>query len=148
MKIVTIDGRQSEVEPGGVEIVAVREDEIELRVNGRLHLVPFVMQGATVHFAFEGETYAAEVSEKGARGKGRHRDHSTEAPMPGMVLKILVKQGDVVAKGTPLLILEAMKMEHQIVAGHDATVQAINCKEGEMVQPGVELVTLSDENPG
>ena len=147
MKIVTIDGKLSEVEADSIEVVAVREDEIEVRVDGRTHLVPFVVQGSTVHFAFEGETYVAEVSEKGAKAKARHRDHSTEAPMPGVVLKILVKQGDVVAKGTPLLILEAMKMEHQIVAGHEAKVLAVNCSEGELVQPGVELVTLSDENP-
>jgi biotin carboxyl carrier protein len=130
-----------------IEILEVRDDEAELRINGRTHIVPYVIQGATVHFAFDGETYAIEVGEKSARTRSRHRDHSTEAPMPGVVLKILVKQGDVVAKGAPLLILEAMKMEHQIVAGHEATVLSINCNEGEMVQPGVELVTLSDENP-
>ena len=132
----------------GIDILEVRDDEVELRIDGRTHIVPYVIQGSTVHFAFDGETYAIDVGQKSARARARHRDHSTEAPMPGVVLKILVKQGDVVAKGTPLLILEAMKMEHQIVAGKDATVQAINCKEGELVQPGVELVTLSDENPG
>lgn len=148
MKIVTIDGKETEVElDGSVEVVEVREEEIELRVGGRLHVVPYVIQGSTVYFVFDGETYVAEVAERGARARARHRDHSTEAPMPGVVLKILVKQGDVVAKGAPLLILEAMKMEHQIVAGHAATVLSINCKEGEMVQPGVKLVTLSDEDP-
>lgn len=131
----------------GIEILEVRDDEVELRIDGRTHIVPYVIQGSTVHFAFDGETYAIDAGEKSARTRARHRDHSTEAPMPGAVLKILVKQGDVVAKGTPLLILEAMKMEHQIVAGHDATVLSINCSEGELVQPGVELVTLSDENP-
>jgi 3-methylcrotonyl-CoA carboxylase alpha subunit len=62
--------------------------------------------------------------------------------MPGVVLRILVRQGDVVAKGAPLVILEAMKMEHQIVATHDGTVVAVNCSEGEMVQPGTDLVDL------
>ncbi len=147
MKLVTIDGITSEVEGGGVEIVEVRDDEIELRAGGRTYVVPYVVQGSTVHFAFEGETYAAEVSDKGARAKGRQRDHSTEAPMPGVILKILVKPGDVVTKGAPLLILEAMKMEHQIVAGRDGRVVSVNCSEGELVQPGVELVTMtaSDE---
>ncbi|MBV8546332.1 MAG: acetyl-CoA carboxylase biotin carboxyl carrier protein subunit [Acidobacteria bacterium] len=65
------------------------------------------------------------------------------APMPGVVLKILVNVGDEVAKGAPLLILEAMKMEHQITAPRDGKVAAINCKEGEMVQPGLDLVTLA-----
>jgi biotin carboxyl carrier protein len=123
-KIVTIQGQQTEVDPRerGIEIIATRADEMELRIDGKLHVVPYVVQGMTISFAFD-----------------------AEAPMPGVVLKILVKQGDVVAKGAPLLILEAMKMEHQIVAPRDGKVAAINCVEGELVQPGVELVTMNDE---
>ena len=149
MKIVTIDGKQSEVElDGSVQIVGVGEDEVELRVGDRTHVVPYVIQGSTVSFVFEGETYVAEVVDRGSRGKGRHREHLTSAPMPGLVLKILVKRGDVVAKAAPLLILEAMKMEHQILAPFDGTVSAVNCKEGELVQPGVELVEVTPhENP-
>jgi biotin carboxyl carrier protein len=148
-KIVTIGAQQSEVNAReqGVEIVAVRPDEMDLRVGGRLHTVPYAIQGTTISFAFDGEIWFAEVTDKGARAKARHREQSTAAPMPGLVLKILVKQGDVVAKGAPLLILEAMKMEHQIVAPKDGTVAAIHCSEGELVQPGIELVTLN-ENPG
>jgi biotin carboxyl carrier protein len=149
IKIVTIGGQQSEVNAreAGVEIVAVRPDEMELRVAGKVHVVPYAIQGTTLSFAFDGEIYFAEVTDKGVRSKTRHREQSTAAPMPGLVLKIVVKQGDVVAKGAPLLILEAMKMEHQIVAPQDGTVAAINCREGELVQPGVELVTFN-ENPG
>lgn len=125
-----------------IELVSTDGEEAEIRVDGRTHVVPYVIQGSTVNFAFDGETYLIEVEEKG-RARARHKkDHSTEAPMPGVVLRILVREGDVVAKGAPLLILEAMKMEHQISAGHDGTIVSINCKEGELVQPGVELVTL------
>ena len=126
-----------------IELVSIDAEEAEIRVDGRTHVVPYVIQGSTVHFAFDGENYSIEVEEKGRSSRARHKDHSTEAPMPGVVLRILVKEGDVVTKGAPLLILEAMKMEHQIIAGHDATVVSVNCKEGELVQPGVELVTLS-----
>ena len=124
-----------------IELVSIEGDEAEIRVDGRTHVVPYVIQGSTVNFAFEGEIYFIEVEEKG-RAKARHKDHSTEAPMPGVVLRILVREGDVVAKGAPLLILEAMKMEHQISAGRDGSIAAIHCKEGELVQPGVELVSL------
>ena len=149
MKIVSIDGKQFEVElDGSVQVIGVGEDEAELRVGDRVHVVPYAIQGSTVSFVFEGETYVAEVSDRAARAKARHRDHSTSAPMPGLVLKILVKQGDVVAKAAPLLILEAMKMEHQIVAPFDGTVTAVNCREGELVQPGVELVEVTrNEDP-
>lgn len=126
-----------------IELIAVRGNEAELRVGGRTHYVPFVVDGSTVSFAYEGEVWTVEVAEKGARGRAKQREHSMSAPMPGVVLKILVAAGAEVAKGTPLLILEAMKMEHQITAPRDGTVQSINCKEGELVQPGFDLVTLA-----
>ncbi|MGZ8709119.1 MAG: acetyl-CoA carboxylase biotin carboxyl carrier protein subunit [Thermoanaerobaculia bacterium] len=127
-----------------IELVSIDAEEAEIRVDGRVHVVPYVIQGSTVNFAFDGEIYFIEVEEKG-RTRARHRrDHSTEAPMPGVVLRILVREGDVVAKGAPLLILEAMKMEHQISASHDATVVSVNCREGDLVQPGVELVSVTE----
>ena len=147
-KIVTLRGQQVEVtvDRDSVEIISIAENQAELRINGRVVVVPFVVDGSRVSFSYDGETYAAEVADKGARSRARHRDHSMEAPMPGLILKILVRPGDVVAKGTPLIVLEAMKMEHQIVAPRDGTIAAVNCTEGELVQPGVDLVSL--EQPG
>lgn len=145
-KIVTIGGQATEVtldRDSPIEILALRADEAEIRIGGRVHVVPFVIQGTTVSFVFDGEIYVAEVTDKGARARARHREHSASAPMPGVITKILVREGDVVAKGAALLILEAMKMEHQIGAPHDGTVTKINCREGEMVQPGVELVEMT-----
>lgn len=126
-----------------VELVEVRGNEAELRIDGRTAFVPFIVQAGEVWFALDGEIWIADVAEKGGRAKARHRDHSMSAPMPGIVLKILVSLGQQVSKGTPLLILEAMKMEHQIVAPRDGTVAAIHCTEGELVQPGVDLVEIT-----
>jgi biotin carboxyl carrier protein len=152
-KIVTIGGetKKLDVERDGdtfragsheVTIVAIDGNIAELRIDGREQIVPFVAQGSTISFSLEGETYTVEVAEKASRSTARHRAHSMSAPMPGVVLKILASVGDVVAKGAPLLILEAMKMEHVIVAPYDGRVTAINCQEGELVQPGNDLIEL------
>jgi 3-methylcrotonyl-CoA carboxylase alpha subunit len=126
-----------------VELISVKDDEAEVRVGDRTFRVPFVVRGSTVSFAFDGEIYSVDVSGGEGRKRSRHKDRSTEAPMPGTVLKILAKAGDVVKKGAPLVVLEAMKMEHQIVAPFDGVVRSVNCVEGEMVQQGVELVSLT-----
>jgi 3-methylcrotonyl-CoA carboxylase alpha subunit len=126
-----------------IEVLSTDGEEAQIRVDGRVVFVPYLIQGAKVSFVYDGEIYVVELEEKGARARTRHRDHSMEAPMPGAVLRILVAAGDVVAKGAPLLILEAMKMEHQITAPRDGTIASVNCREGELVQPGVELVTMT-----
>jgi 3-methylcrotonyl-CoA carboxylase alpha subunit len=65
------------------------------------------------------------------------------APMPGKVLQVLVAVGAKVAKGAPLVILEAMKMEHTIAAPHDGQVAEIHFKAGEQVNEGAELLRLT-----
>jgi 3-methylcrotonyl-CoA carboxylase alpha subunit len=67
---------------------------------------------------------------------------SLAAPMPGKVIALLVKAGAKVEKGAPLLILEAMKMEHTISAPADGVVKAIHFAAGEQVPEGAELLTM------
>jgi 3-methylcrotonyl-CoA carboxylase alpha subunit len=67
---------------------------------------------------------------------------SLAAPMPGRVIKLMVEAGAKVEKGQPLLILEAMKMEHTITAPADGTVKEIHYAAGEQVLEGAELIRL------
>jgi len=64
------------------------------------------------------------------------------APMPGKVIKVNVGDGDKVTRGTILLIVEAMKMENNIVAAHDAVIEKVTVKEGDMIDTDVQLVIL------
>ncbi|CAK7040849.1 acetyl-CoA carboxylase biotin carboxyl carrier protein subunit [Tissierella sp. P1] len=65
-----------------------------------------------------------------------------EAPMPGNIWKIEVKEGDKVKAGDILLILEAMKMENEILAPRDGVVASINTTQGATVNTGDRLVVL------
>lgn len=65
------------------------------------------------------------------------------APMPGTILKILVAPGSSVKENQPLMILEAMKMENEIVAGKAGTVSALHVKEGDVINPGEALITIN-----
>lgn len=65
-----------------------------------------------------------------------------KAPMPGTILGVKVNTGDVVKKGQVLLILEAMKMENEIVAPNDGTVASVNVSKGTSVNAGDVLLSL------
>ena len=65
-----------------------------------------------------------------------------DAPMPGNIWKILVKEGQEVKSGDVLLILEAMKMENEIVAPRDGVVASLTTSEGAAVNTGDKLVIL------
>ena len=65
------------------------------------------------------------------------------APMPGNILKVAVNQGDAVKSGQILVILEAMKMENEIVAPKDGTVAQVVVKVGQKVDTGAALVVLA-----
>lgn len=138
--IASADGASVEV-----RIVAVHDGWAEVAIAERTVAVPFSAVGERVEFLLEGEIWRADVSAGAGARRARHADHSLDAPMPGQVLKIFVEVGDRVAKGDPLIVLEAMKMEHQIVAPFAGLVESIACSVGELVQPGVDLIVLVAE---
>ena len=77
--------------------------------------------------------------DSGAKGQG-----AIISPMPGKVIKVSVKKGQAVKKGDLLLVVEAMKMENNILAPGDGRVEAVNVKVGVMVDGSTELVSLAN----
>ena len=68
---------------------------------------------------------------------------AVKAPMPGVVLKVQVQQGQAVKAGQVLVILEAMKMENEILAPQDGTVASVNVNKGDTVNSGDVLVSMN-----
>jgi biotin carboxyl carrier protein len=73
---------------------------------------------------------------------------SLSAPMPGSVLDVRVGVGDHVVRGATLVILEAMKMEHQITAPTDGIVTDVLVTAGQQVTTGAELLVLEADDDG
>ena len=111
--------------------------------DGRADLV-YVAGPANDRWAFaNGEVYRDKRElPRTRRASGGDATETLTAPMPATVLKVLIAPGSQVKSGDALIVLEAMKMEIALRAPHDGTVTAINCREGELVQPDSVLVEL------
>ena len=67
------------------------------------------------------------------------------APMPGKVIKVYVAPGQAVIRGAPLIVLEAMKMEHSILAPADGKIAEVKFAAGDLVEEGAELIAFESE---
>ena len=105
-----------------------------------------VVAGEKRHVFIQGHSYQlARVDPFFHSGEGGGLEGGLVAPMPGQIISLLVSPGQHVAKGAPLLILEAMKMEHTISAPAAGTVKALHFAVGDPVSEGAELVEFEPE---
>ncbi|GAA0104876.1 biotin/lipoyl-binding protein [Paraclostridium sordellii] len=119
------------------------------------------MSAKTYHIKLNGKVYEVEIEEvqKGQNPKPTFKNSEpqpkkevattqnslgelVEAPMPGTIVNIMVKNGDQVKKGQVIAILEAMKMENEIVAPTDGTVISVDIEKGQNVNLGDSLVQI------
>ncbi|HJW04026.1 MAG TPA: biotin/lipoyl-containing protein, partial [Azospira sp.] len=117
---------------------------LAVELDDRRLVTSVIAVGEKRHVFLHGATYVIErhdplhlVEAGGAQGGG------LTAPMPGKVIALLVQPGQAVDKGAPLLILEAMKMEHTITAPKNGILQAFRYGVGEQVADGAELVDFA-----
>lgn len=107
----------------------------------------------TVQLQFGKNTYTVALKNKfdllaeklGFSTMSSQKLNHIKAPMPGLVLDVMVKVGDVVSKGDSVLILEAMKMENVIKAEGDAVVKSINIEKGNAVEKNQIMVEFEEE---
>ena len=117
-------------------------DELWLEINGRKHKAVATKVGDVWWVHVNGHTMQFEVIEPGASSSDD--EGGLSAPMPGKILEVHVSEGQNVKSGDVLMVMEAMKMEHKIVASSDGKVESIYFKEGDQVPQGAELLNLSE----
>ena len=98
---------------------------------------PVVKQAAPVAAPKAAPAPAAPKAAAAATGAVK-----VNAPMPGKILAIKANAGQTVKKGDVIIVLEAMKMENDIVAPEDGTIASISCAVGEQVEAGAILASL------
>ena len=133
-----INGNEYTVAVGDIE-----ENNVQVTVNGTDYTVelersekpkikPVVRPASAAPLA-----PAPAMARPAAGAKG-----GIKSPLPGVILEIKVKEGDLVKRGQTLLVLEAMKMENDIKADHDGTVTAIKVSKGESILEGTDLIII------
>jgi biotin carboxyl carrier protein len=122
--------------------------EFSFTLNGKtvkaFAAAPTRRVGAERHLFVDGRTLYYRAETAGAHHAAQHHHHDMTAPMPGKILKVFVKEGDAVKRGQPVLILEAMKMEHGIQAAFDGVVKRLLVKEGDRVELGAALCDVEE----
>lgn len=117
--------------------VAYHIELLEADYANRTYTLRIAGAKYTVNIA---DYYDRLVQQLGLTVGGSHKVNIVKAPMPGLVISILVGQGQSVQKGDPLIILEAMKMENVIKASGEGVVKAVNAHKGLAVEKGHTLL--------
>jgi biotin carboxyl carrier protein len=134
------------------DLVRTGASTFSLVRHGRSHRVLVLKEdreNGTVRMRIGAHTYTVQLQDDRSRlmhtlglDKLSPKVREIKAPMPGLVLNILVKPGDVLKKNDPVLVLEAMKMENLIKAPGDATVSVVHAEKGKAVEKGQLLVSF------
>jgi len=118
-------------------------------IDGRTRQADIKGNGEEISVCLGGETWRVRVESAARRGpskasrpKQSHARQIILAPIPGKVVKVAVALGERVRRGQGLIVLEAMKMENELISPIDGEVKEISVNEGQTVEAGVSLLTV------
>jgi len=138
---IVVDGESVDADAeqaDGAWNVRVGNRVLDLWLDGEPPNVRFVASGARLEARVESERSRMHGGSNAVARSGGE----VCAPMPGRVVKVLVSVGDAVAAGTPVIVVEAMKMENELCADGDGTVHEICAEPGQNVDGGAVLLRL------
>lgn len=139
--LLSFDG----AEPIRATIVDRGPTSLTLELGGQRERVRYWREGAVLHLHLRGEVVRLELEDPD-RESGPDPGTASpvlRAPMPGKILEVLVNEGDRVQAGSPMVRMEAMKMEIDVTAPADGVVETVSVRAGDLVEPDAELVRLA-----
>ena len=131
---------QVSLRSGGQALVDVAGEMVALD-RGRISQRPAVMAGEKAYL-FGEQTLVFDVIDPLLRTASVQGDGAITAPMPGLVKQVFVQAGQEVAAGDPIVILEAMKMQHTLCADHAGRVEHLTAMQNQQVDAGVVLAVI------
>lgn len=152
---VRVDGEEVRVDGASVHAVLGRAPGIPVRqlvLDGRARSLAMVRGDEGWEVQLGGESWSVTIEDERTRQlkaltgqEGRRAGGGVvRAPMPGLVLRVEVEEGQRVSAGTGLVVLEAMKMENEIAAPGAGVVRGIRVQAGQAVEKGAPLVEVAD----
>jgi len=145
---ILVNGHPVEVEADQLKEVAQVEPGVySVLADGRSFEVRAIATPGGLRLEVNGRRFTAEVYDPRDRGQKSAAALATgrqniAAPMPGKVIRVLVRQGDAVEVGQGLVVVEAMKMQNEMKAVRMGTVVEVRVKDGDTVSAGDTLVVL------
>jgi geranyl-CoA carboxylase alpha subunit len=131
-----------------VSIEERQEGAVRFTASGVQQTARFVLHEGTVHLDINGLVAAIrETTLEPSAASRRDASSRLVAPMNGAIVAVFAKPGDAVVKGQRIVVLEAMKMQHEIIAERDGTVDKVLVKPGDQVATRQSLVELKAEAP-
>ena len=129
--------------PADARLVEAGGELRAVRIGEEVHPVRVSRDGESIWVWCSGRTFEFRIAREGRRRAGAAAAEGLWAPMPGKVVATRVREGDEVASGDLLLILEAMKMEHEIRAPHAGRIGKLPYGAGDQVEAGALLVEFA-----
>lgn len=139
-----VDGVEVDVE-GSPTPISRGADRLYVHTSDGTFTAVAVRQGDKTLVSFKGRQYVVERKLHRVRSSGADASGELRAPMPGLIVDVLVSEGDAVKKGAKLLVLEAMKTQQPLTAPFDGAVTKLSAQKGQQVAEGVVLAIVKPE---
>lgn len=136
-----INGEETDLDPRAAKVSRV-SDRLIVHGSDGTHSAVALRAGDSVLISFRGQVYKVENARPRAKSGTSRDSGDLRAPMPGLIVDVLVSKGERVTAGQRVLVLEAMKTQQPFVAPFDGVVEELKVEKGSQVKDGDLLASL------